>query len=166
MTVSSTVARLFVENFASVQAIARRLRRSQDELRPLMPLDPARMEALSDIERTHLDAFIKRFENLQDILDSQVLRGLLLLEDVDLSGKTPRDVSNLLEKWGIIESAAGWRELRDLRNTLAHEYPREPGIQVERLNRAYGSVDALLGVLERVRTHAMTKGLADLSAHS
>ena len=155
-------ARLFVQNFASVQAIAHRLRQSRDELRPLMPLDPAGMAALSDLDRTYLDAFIKRFENLQDMLDSQVLRGLLVLEEVDPAGKTPRDLSNLLEQWGIIESAAEWREMRDLRNTLAHEYPREPGIQVERLNRAYESIGTLLAVIDRVQAHVVGKGLADL----
>lgn len=128
-----------------------------------MPLDAARMTSLSDLERTQLDAFIKRFENLQDMMDAQILRGVLALEEVDLSGKTPRDLSNLLEKWGIIDSAAEWRELRDLRNTLAHEYPREPNIQVERLNRAYESIDSLLGLLERVRDHVTAKSLADLS---
>ena len=157
-------ARLFVRNLASARSIAHRLSQSKSALRHLMPLDAVRMDALSDMERTHFDAFIKRFENLQDMLDSQILRGLLVLEEVELSGKTPRDLSNLLEKWGIIESAAVWREMRDLRNTLAHEYPREPDIQVERLNRAYEAIDVLFGVLDRVRVHVSAKGLADLSS--
>lgn len=154
---------MFSEAFTAVDAVAKRLRRSQDELQPLMPLDTERMLTLTEDQHTRLDAFIKRFENLQDMMDSQILRGLLALEEVDLAGKTPRDLSNLLEKWGILDSAAGWRELRDLRNTLAHEYPREPMIQLDRLNRAYASIDALLGVLDRVRDHVTAKGLAKLS---
>ena len=86
-------ARLFVRNLASAQSIAHRFSQSKSALRHLMPLDAVRMDALSDMERTHFDAFIKRFENLQDMLDSQILRGLLVLEEVELTGKTPRDLS-------------------------------------------------------------------------
>ncbi|HYG88998.1 MAG TPA: hypothetical protein VD978_22380 [Azospirillum sp.] len=157
--------RLFAGSFKSAHAVVRRLRRSQADLTFLMPLDAARMASLRDEEHVRLDAFIQRFQNAQDILDAQVLRGLLALEEVDLTGKTPRDVSNLLEKYGIIDSAARWRDLRDLRNTLAHEYPDEPDIQIDRLNGAYAAIDEVVSVLNRVQVRVTAKHLADLSAY-
>jgi uncharacterized protein with HEPN domain len=159
------VTRLFTEAFKAAHAVARRLRHSQADLLSLMPLDAARMDSLGDKEHMRLDAFIQRFQNAQDILDAQVLRGLLALEEVDLTDKTPRDVSNLLEKYRIIDMAARWRDLRDLRNTMAHEYPDEPGVQVDRLNRAYAAIDEIVAVLNRVQARVTANGLADLSAY-
>ena len=165
MNPSERVSRLFADAFKSAHAVMRRLRHSQENLASLMPLDAARMASFGNEEHMRLDAFIQRFQSAQDILDAQVLRGLLALEEVDLIGKTPRDISNLLEKYGIIEAAAGWRDFRDLRNTMAHEYPDEPEVQVDRLNRAYASIDELVAVLNRVQARVTENGLADLSAY-
>lgn len=165
MSPAERVVRLFTDGFKAAHAVSRRLRHSQEDLASLMPLDAGRMDAFGIAEHMRLDAFIQRFQSLQDILDAQVLRGLLALEEVDLTDKTPRDVSNLLEKYGIIDAAPRWRELRDLRNTMAHEYPDEPAVQVDRLNKAYGAIDELIAVLDRVRGRVMASGLVDLSAY-
>jgi hypothetical protein len=162
---SERVSQLFLDAFKAVHAVARRLRHSQEDLASLMPLDAARMESFGNAEHMRLDAFIQRFQSAQDILDAQVLRGLLALEEVDLTGKTPRDVSNLLEKYEIIESAAEWRDFRDLSTTMAHEYPDKPDVQVDRLNHAYAAIDELVAVINRVRERVTAKGLADLSAY-
>ena len=49
------------------------------------------------------------------------LRTLALEQDPAFNG-TVRDVLNFAEKFGTIDSAELWMEIRELRNISAHEY--------------------------------------------
>ena len=61
-----------------------------------------------------------RFARLSDIIIQKLLRGLDRYE-LEPSGSTI-DVINRAERRGLIDSAGCWRDLRELRNEIAHEY--------------------------------------------
>ncbi len=42
-----------------------------------------------------------------------------------------------MEKIGLIDNAYDWRELRDIRNELSHNYEDEPQQMAEAINRIY-----------------------------
>jgi hypothetical protein len=57
-----------------------------------------------------------------------------------------------LEKIGAIASAQQWLFLREIRNTLSHDYPDDPQLQADMLNKSYSLATQLLAVLARIET--------------
>lgn len=49
-----------------------------------------------------------------------------------------------LERLGVVGSVASWRMLREVRNSLAHEYSENPALQAAALTRLIQGVDELL----------------------
>lgn len=155
-------ARLFLDNFAAAHASAVRLAWSLQRLRPLFPISANRVAQL-DVEQTEaLDALLHRFTNLLAMVQDRLFRGVALLEEEDLTGRSKRDLTNLMERFGAIPSGERFSALAELRNRLAHDYPNQPEKQAERLNDAYGNAAELLRILDGLRNYAMTKGLVDL----
>jgi len=80
----------------------------------------------SELSAADLDAFealTSRFARLSDIILQKLFRGLDRIELED-SG-TLLDALNRAEKRGLVDSAAAFREIRELRNEIAHEYAQE-----------------------------------------
>jgi hypothetical protein len=71
-------------------------------------------------EEESFDALTSKFARCSDILTQKVLRTLVFLLRED--APTFVDRMNLCEKLGAISSAKALIEIRDLRNTIAHEY--------------------------------------------
>jgi len=67
-----------------------------------------------------LEALCARFGRLSDLMTQKLLRSMdsVRLEDED----SVLDRLNRAEKRGTIDSAAEWREIRELRNQIAYEY--------------------------------------------
>ena len=92
------------------------LRYSYENIADALPLN----EVLDDDVLVNLDALTSRFARLADILTQKVFRALDAIELIDEG--TLIDRLNRAEKRGIIESAAQWREIRLLKNQIAHDY--------------------------------------------
>lgn len=71
-------------------------------------------------EKESFDALTSKFARCSDILTQKVLKTLVFLLRED--APTFIDRMNLCEKLGAIPSAKSLIEIRDLRNTIAHEY--------------------------------------------
>jgi hypothetical protein len=97
---------------------------------------------LTSSQRRLLDQLAYRFAKLQDTLGEKVLPGL-----IDLAGEPLPDSATFaeklqrLERLGAIESAAGWRELRELRNQIAHEYLEQPALRAAAIKRFLQGVE-------------------------
>jgi uncharacterized protein with HEPN domain len=103
------------------------------------------LEDMQDL--AYLEMFTNRFSKLQDTLGNKVF-GLAL--DVLGNGSqnlTYIDRLNTLEKYTILESASKWRDLRNIRNELSHEYPNSYAKQSETLNKIMDSWKLLENVL-------------------
>ncbi len=71
-----------------------------------------------------VNSFLFTFSKLQDKIGAKLFRKVLYeLKEIDDIATPMIDILNLLEKLQIIKSKSDWDELRELRNTLAHEYP-------------------------------------------
>jgi len=71
-----------------------------------------------------VNSFLFTFSRLQDKIGAKLFKKMLYeLKEIDDIATPMIDVLNLLEKLQIIKSKSDWDELRELRNTLAHEYP-------------------------------------------
>ena len=67
-----------------------------------------------------LESLTSRFARLTDILTQKVFRAIDALE-LENEG-TLLDRLNRMEKRGVISSASLWRDIRDLRNQISHDY--------------------------------------------
>jgi hypothetical protein len=114
------------------------------EIAAIRPVTPARVANLGVTERRVLDQIAYRYAKLQDSLGETVLPGLLELAAEPLAPNALfAEKLHRLERLGAIASAQRWKFLREVRNTVAHEYPDEPEIQaaiVERLLNATGEL--------------------------
>jgi hypothetical protein len=81
-------------------------------------LTPSPRQSFEDEES--FDALTSKFARCSDILTQKVLKTLVFILRED--APTFVDRMNLCEKLGAIPSAKSLIEIRDLRNTIAHEY--------------------------------------------
>ncbi len=94
-----------------------------------------------------LDAFVARFGRLQDTVGDKFLPALLTA----LGEVTGPAIDNLdkAEKFGLIESADGWMELRRLRNQMVHEYIEDLVVLSGALRSGHGFVPSLVAAARR-----------------
>ena len=55
-----------------------------------------------------------------------------------------------LEKIGAIDSADDWLLMREIRNVFSHDYPDDPELQAELLNKAFELAAQLLEILKKI----------------
>ena len=70
------------------------------------------------------ESFSARFARIADLFLNKYLRLYLTHQDPGYQG-TLRDRVNLAEKYQLIDSAATWMEIREVRNVTAHEYSEQ-----------------------------------------
>ncbi len=105
-----------LEIIGLAQAAARALLYSYEH-RPELRAD---REQYDDEEWEHWDALTARFARLTDILTQAVFRAIDLAEFQPAG--TFIDRLNRAEKRGHIRSVYEWKEIREIRNQIAHEY--------------------------------------------
>lgn len=133
------------------------LEKSKHILAAMMPLTVDRVEDFSDEEIALWDAFTMRFCKLQDLLGSKLFDAVL-----SFAGTTPLPVTiidkvHALEKMDIIPDANLWKDIRDTRNNLTHDYPDMPIFTAKTLNDTFTQVDTLLWIVDRIEQLIQTQ---------
>jgi uncharacterized protein YutE (UPF0331/DUF86 family) len=142
--------RTFVQqSLASLTGCQARLTRSVDQLASLLPIPADALADLTPEQQDLIDAFLKRFEQVLITLQDQVFRGIALLEGHDPGSMSRRDLVELMERVGALDSATRFRDQIALRNRLAHTYPHDPARQAMILNAAYAAAADLLATAAR-----------------
>lgn len=119
------------------------------------PFTADTVTSISTAQRRLLDQLAYRFGKLQDTLGEKVLPALLdLAEEPFSENATFAEKLQRLERMGAIDSVDGWRELRELRNQIAHEYVEQPAIKAAALNRFLTGIPQLLTFWERIEDFA------------
>lgn len=81
---------------------------------------PAALTGATEAQLESVEAFTNRFARSVDLLVNKVLRAL---DRVELKPQgTLLDVVNRAEKRGFVASAGELREMKDVRNIIAHDY--------------------------------------------
>ena len=89
-----------------------------------------------------LDAFVARFGRLQDTVGDKLLPSLL-----EALFETPGPaIDNLdkAERFGLIESANDWMQMRRLRNQMVHEYIEDMAVLSSALRSGHAFVPKLV----------------------
>ena len=97
-----------------------------------------------------LETFLARFNRMQDTLGDKLLPELLkLLEE---HPGPAIDNYRLAERYGWLESAEVWVEIRHLRNQLVHEYLEDAQLFLTAIERARRFTPQLLQCQQRMQT--------------
>lgn len=104
-------------------------------------------------ERESCEALTSRFARLNDLLVQRVFRTLDQIELMDEG--SPLDRLQRAEARNIIASAERWRELRMLRNAIAHDYLIESADRV--LLEALAAAPELLETAKRIAQYVEHK---------
>ena len=107
-------------------------------------------EDYDDEEWERWDALTARFARLADILTQRVFRAIDLIEFLPADA-TFIDRINRAEKRGHIRSAYEWKEIREIRNQIVHEYATDALIPLLRDTVAH--IPELLECVERLREY-------------
>ncbi len=101
----------------------------------------------SEVDWERWDALTARFARLVDILTQRVFRAIDVAEFIP-ADSTFIDRINRAEKRGYIRSALTWKEIREIRNQIVHEYTIQHILAL--LQDTYAHVPEILESVKRL----------------
>ncbi len=130
---------------------AGRLQSALSKTAHLVPFTINNVSTLNDSDSAFLEVVTSRFAKLQDTLGQKVFTLVLKNVGEDTLDKTFIDILNMFEKFGFIDDADFWVELRQTRNAIAHEYPDNLEKLAVDLNAVYCQSKFLLAYWEELK---------------
>lgn len=124
-----------------------RIQGAMEELQCLgvsIPLQVEVLERLDISKLALLELITNRFAKLQDTIGYKIFPLILDLLGEKIDNASFIDRLNLLEKREILDSAEYWRELREVRNLITHEYPNQPILMTKSINAVTSHAFSLL----------------------
>ena len=122
------------ENIKALNSSAEWVKRSYDQTKTITT-----NEKYTDEEFDKLENLASRYARTTDMLVNKVLRSLDTVESEDIG--TIIDIMNRAEKRGIVESAKLLHTIKDLRNSIVHEY------KIEEITRFFDDIKKYTPVL-------------------
>jgi hypothetical protein len=117
---------------------------SLKHLKPIMPLTLQTLDNLSDESLSNLDMLSTRFSKLHDLIAGKIFPVILLILQENIDGTSALDRLNKLEKLGLLDSTDMWIEMRNIRNSLAHDYPDQAEVRLQKLEELLEQTKILL----------------------
>lgn len=133
-----------------------RLQYAKNELRELFPLTQKSYEDLTQENIQAIDQFIYRFSKLQDTVGEKLIKIVFALYEEDIDNSTFIDILNRLEKANIL-STKSWKELRNIRNELSHNYDDNPLESSVILNKVFEKEESLEKIYKNLK-NILVKG--------
>jgi len=124
----------------------------------LFPITPEQLAAFSDEQEESIDALILRYSQCVTMIQEQLFRGIAYLEQEDISDKSNRDKTLLMEKLGAIRSAEAFGTAAMLRNKFSHHYPQETAARIERLNLILEEANFVATCFDEIASYLHRKG--------
>ena len=129
-----------------------RINSAMRHINNLFPMTSQIMHSLSEENIAWIDLLINRFGKLQDIIGTKIIDLFLEKQQESNHDLTILDKINKLERLGLIESADLWKEMRRVKNNIAHEYPDHPEIMANQLNRIFSLTPQLLKIYSDLKS--------------
>ena len=135
-----------------------KLRYSIDKNESLFPITLAQLTAFTSEQEESVDALILRYSQCVTMIQEQLFRGIAFLEQEDISDKSNRDKTLLMEKLGAIQSAVAFGTAAMLRNKFSHHYPEESAARLEKLNLVMEEARFVLKCFDEITAYLARKG--------
>lgn len=148
---------------ASMVACGQRVQKlgySLNKNRALFPMTPQSVSTLSDDQEESIDALILRYSQCVAMIQDQIFRGIAYVEQEDLSDKSNRDKTLLMEKLGAIKSADDFGTAAVLRNKFSHHYPEEAEVRTERPNLVIQEAEFVIATFRDISDYLQRKDFA------
>lgn len=110
---------------------------------------PGFLKHLSDNDIAPFDMMAMRYQKLQDLIGSKIFP--IILELIGQEAITFIDKLNKLEKFGYLDDASWWSQLRELRNRITHEYSAEDLIVEATVKETIREAGLLLAYWQRLK---------------
>ncbi|OHC70904.1 MAG: hypothetical protein A3H93_19205 [Rhodocyclales bacterium RIFCSPLOWO2_02_FULL_63_24] len=149
-------------NMAACGQRIQKLNYSLNKNRALFPVTREGIEKLTDDQEESIDALILRYSQCVAMIQDQIFRGIAYVEQEDISDKSNRDKSLLMEKLGAIKSADDFGSAAILRNKFSHHYPEEADLRIERLNLVIDEAKFVIATFSDINEFLMRKGFATI----
>lgn len=120
------------------------------------PLTLSKYENWNENKIAFCDQLIYRFSKLQDSM-GKLFRLTLEAMQEDTEKMTFKDILLRLEKLGLLEDHNMWIELRELRNTLSHEYPENQDEIIQGLNQLKSQLFVIENILNQTKEYIHSK---------
>ena len=124
----------------------------------LFPISLDQLATLSAEQEESIDALIWRYSQCVTMIQEQLFRGIAYLEQEDISDKSNRDKTLLMEKLGAIRSAEDFGTAAMLRNKFSHHYPEETAARIERLNLVMDEANLVVATFNEIAAYLQRKG--------
>lgn len=150
---------------ANIAACGQRIQKlsySLNKNRGLFPMTREGIESLTDDQEESIDALILRYSQCVAMIQDQIFRGIAYVEQEDISDKSNRDRSLLMEKLGAIKSAEDFGSAAILRNKFSHHYPEEADLRIERLNLVIDEAEFVIATFGDINEFLLRKGFATI----
>jgi hypothetical protein len=149
---------ILLANLAACGQRIQKLAYSLNKNRAMFPITLVRVEALTDDQEESIDALILRYSQCVAMIQDQIFRGIAYVEREDLSDKSNRDKTRLMEKLGAIQSADDFGTAAVLRNKFSHHYPEEASLRIERLNLVVAEAEYVISTYGDIMAFIARKG--------
>ncbi len=136
-----------------------RMDSSSRKMAPFMPLNQSRYDCLDEDEVEHIDQFLFRFLKLQDAIGQKLFKTILLVLKEEVENKPFLDILNRLEKLELISDTNTWIELRNIRNSLTHEYEDDSEEISYLINKIYDKRETLKSFFYQIDQFVVDKNL-------
>lgn len=166
---SNREAQLLASSLLSCGERIKSLGYSLAKNRKIFPVNLSNIGSLSEDDKESIDALILRYSQCVSIIQDQIFKGILLVEQEDISGKSNRDKTLLIEKLGAIKSADEFAVAAVLRNKFAHSYPCDSKDQIDKLNTLVNESACVIETFETIVRYISEKSLiknSDFPAHN
>ena len=160
-TEKATKLDILRSNLAASRKVALRLSTSMRRIEGIFPLSSASMDALEEDDEERIDAFLFRFNSLVGMVQDQLTRSVLEVEEEDVTDASRRDKRNLMEKLGAFRPEYEFGVIAELRNRLSHVYPDDPQKQADILNAVSDKAAALVQTFNDVLAYVHQKHFSE-----
>jgi len=100
-----------------------------------------------------VNSFLFNYSKIQDKMGQKLFKKVLIeLKEIDNENIPFRDVLSILEKLEILDEYI-WEELREVRNSIAHEYPFDIQERVVNLKNALKGFERLENIYATIKTN-------------
>ncbi len=118
-----------------------------------LPSNAVEMATFDMTQRAGSRSLIKSAEQMQNLI-ARSLRAILLLEQIDPQGWSPRAIADRAESLGLLASSDEWSDFVRLRNRLTHDYPTEHPKRFATLTEVWLATDRLIDLARGVLAYA------------
>jgi len=139
---------------------SRRILYARTKMKDFFPLTTlSKYQNLSDEQIEHIDQLVYRFQKLQDDMGSKLFKSVVAnLGETDVFNKPVLDILNIMKKYGVISDDTHWQSMREIRNSLAHEYLDNLNHDRELLNYLFETkslelIQILKDILDYIKIH-------------